>query len=79
MAAVVALRPTTDFQSADWLYALYAHRTLEALDAWVEQSASPEERRIKRWLIYGFYCTRETDLIRFAQRQKGEAPYVRAG
>lgn len=66
----------SELQAADWLYALYAKRTVEALDAWVARSDSEESRRLKKWLIYGFYCTHETDLMAFAQAQKGEAPDV---
>lgn len=66
----------SELQAADWLYALYANRTVEALNAWVENSESEEARRLKKWLVYGFYCTRETDLMAFALAQKGEAPDV---
>ena len=66
----------SELRAADWLYALYAKRTAEALDAWVARSDSEESRRLKKWLIFGFYCTRETDLMDFALAQKGEAPDV---
>lgn len=69
---------SADLQSADLLYDLCANRTTEALDEWVANSDSEETRRLKKWLIFGFYCTRETDLIGFAQAQKGEAPHVAA-
>lgn len=74
MQAACEYREITEFQVADWLYSLYRFRLDLEIKEWLAASRTDEERRIKGWLVHGFYQTRECHLIEYALTHRQEEP-----